>query len=130
MIRDNDCGLAIPPGDVRAFADALEFAAANRAELAAMGQRSRALARARFARDDLADKFADWLEGAYSERYGDRRPPPAAPDDENGDAGPGRSRLLGNPPAGALQLLGKRAPARTGQPRLVLSGDHSGSTRR
>lgn len=74
MIRENDCGFVVAPGDARAFASALELAADNRAQLAAMGQRSLALARARFARDDLADRFADWLEVAYAQRRRTERP--------------------------------------------------------
>lgn len=68
MIRDNECGFAVPPGDAPAFADALERAADDRVALVGMGERSQQLARTSFARDILADRFAGWLEAAYAER--------------------------------------------------------------
>ncbi|MGE0765724.1 MAG: glycosyltransferase family 4 protein [Hyphomicrobiaceae bacterium] len=67
MIGDHACGFAVPPGDAGAFADALEYAADNRAALVGMSERSRALARARFSRNMLADQFADWLEAAHAQ---------------------------------------------------------------
>lgn len=66
MICEHACGFAVPPGDAGAFADALEYAADNRAALVGMSERSRALARARFSRNMLADQFADWLEAAHA----------------------------------------------------------------
>lgn len=66
MIEQNRCGLAVPPRDPHAFADALEAAAADRDALTAMGARSRHLAETSFARDELAGRFVDWLEGVLS----------------------------------------------------------------
>lgn len=64
LIRDNGCGYAVPPEDAAAFADALAQAADHRAELPAMGERGRALARREYNRDLLAARFVTWLEGA------------------------------------------------------------------
>ena len=64
MIRENDCGFAVPPDDPKAFADALEAAASQRDRLQVMGVNSRRLAEQEFDRDLLAGRFADWLEGA------------------------------------------------------------------
>lgn len=66
LISENRCGFVVPPRDPRAFADALEAAAADREALAEMGRNSRALAEREFSRDMLAEKFADWLEGAIA----------------------------------------------------------------
>ncbi|MNN78045.1 putative glycosyl transferase [compost metagenome] len=63
MIRDNQCGFAVEPENPQAFADALEQAANDRAELKTMGQRGRALAEREFDRELLSNKFVDWLEG-------------------------------------------------------------------
>jgi glycosyltransferase involved in cell wall biosynthesis len=63
MITDNACGFAVPPDNACAFADALEQAADDRVALKEMGQRSRSLAKEKFDRQVLADKWIDWLEG-------------------------------------------------------------------
>lgn len=63
MINEKRCGFAVPPDSATAFADALEQAAADRAELKAMGQRGRALAAAQFDRIKLADRWVDWVTG-------------------------------------------------------------------
>lgn len=68
LIEENGCGLAVPPRDPMAFADALEKAAADRAALKEMGKRGRRLAETTFARDRLADQFVDWLEKAQADR--------------------------------------------------------------
>lgn len=68
LIEDNGCGFAVPPRDPKAFADALEKAAADRASLKEMGKRSSRLAATSFARDQLADQFVDWLEKAQASR--------------------------------------------------------------
>ena len=68
VVREERCGFAVPPDDAEAFAGALERAAAQRAELPAMGQRALALARTRFNRDRLGDQFVDWLESTAAER--------------------------------------------------------------
>jgi glycosyltransferase involved in cell wall biosynthesis len=64
LVREHDCGYAVPPDAPRAFADALEHAAAHPDVLAAMGCRAAELARTSFDRDRLADRFSTWLEGA------------------------------------------------------------------
>ncbi|MEY6432352.1 glycosyltransferase family 4 protein [Thioalkalicoccus limnaeus] len=64
MITEHGCGYAVPPDDPGAFADALIHAADHRQDLAAMGERARALAQSRFDRRQLADRFVDWLAEA------------------------------------------------------------------
>lgn len=64
VVREARCGWAVPPDDPAAFADALEQAAAMRAELPAMGQRGLELARTRFHRDRLGEQWVSWLESA------------------------------------------------------------------
>jgi glycosyltransferase involved in cell wall biosynthesis len=61
MIQEHQCGFAVPPDNPIAIADALEQAGADRSTLKAMGQRGLTLARARFARRVLADKWVDWV---------------------------------------------------------------------
>lgn len=63
MIRDNDCGFAVPPEDPKKFADALEHAAGNRSALKAMGENSRVMAQREFDRALLADRWVDWIVG-------------------------------------------------------------------
>ncbi|NOR68605.1 MAG: glycosyltransferase, partial [Methylomarinum sp.] len=63
MIKDNNCGYSVVPDDAKAFADALVDAAGNRDRLLVMGGSSKALAQREFSRQDLADKWVDWLEG-------------------------------------------------------------------
>ncbi|MCK5362189.1 MAG: glycosyltransferase WbuB, partial [Gammaproteobacteria bacterium] len=62
LIKENDCGVAVPPERADLFADALERLAVNPAERREMGVNSRRLAERRFDRKDLADKFVDFLE--------------------------------------------------------------------
>lgn len=62
MITESKCGFAVPPRDPHAFADALEAAAADRAQLALMGEKALKLARDQFDRRLLADRWVDWLE--------------------------------------------------------------------
>jgi glycosyltransferase involved in cell wall biosynthesis len=66
MIKRTNCGRAVPPGDSKAFADALEALAGNRAALAAMGRSSRALAEQEFDRNVLAGRFVAVLENLAS----------------------------------------------------------------
>lgn len=61
MIRQHECGFAVPPDDPVAFADALEQAASDRKALKAMGQRGHTLAETDFSRDLLADRFVTWV---------------------------------------------------------------------
>lgn len=65
LITQYGCGLVVPPDDPRAFADALEQAAGDKAALLAMGERGRILSRQEFERGQLADRWVDWLENAF-----------------------------------------------------------------
>jgi len=62
MITENRCGIAVPPENPAAFADALEHMADHRNEAAEMGRNARMLAERDFDRIGLADRFVDWLE--------------------------------------------------------------------
>jgi len=62
MIKTNDCGLAVPPDDPQAFANALIELADNPQRRKQMGLNSRALAEREFNRDHLGEQFADFLE--------------------------------------------------------------------
>ena len=73
LIRHNECGLVVPPGDAAAFADALEALADRRDDLAEMGQNARILAEREFDRRRLADRFVDWIEMAVIPREAPRR---------------------------------------------------------
>lgn len=63
MIEQNDCGFAVSPDNSEAFADALEQAADDRANLLKMGVNARTLAENKFDRTLLSNCFVDWLEG-------------------------------------------------------------------
>lgn len=63
MINENGCGYAVPPENPTAFADALEQAADHRETLVVMGKKARKLAEDKFNRQQLADKWVNWLEG-------------------------------------------------------------------
>jgi glycosyltransferase involved in cell wall biosynthesis len=63
MIDEHQCGFAVTPDNPKAFADALEQAAADRPALQTMGQRGLTLARAQFDRQALADNWVDWVTG-------------------------------------------------------------------
>ncbi len=67
MIQQHQCGIAVPPADPEAFADALEYMADHRAESVVMGANGRLLAEQKFGRGLLTEKFVDWLEGAVAE---------------------------------------------------------------
>lgn len=64
IVKERQCGLAVPPEDAEAFADALVHAADHREQLHAMGQRGLELAREQFDRALLAQRFVSWLEQA------------------------------------------------------------------
>jgi glycosyltransferase involved in cell wall biosynthesis len=63
LIAEHHCGIVVPPGNVAAFADALQRLAADAAEQRAMGAAARLLAEKEFARPLLADRFIATLEG-------------------------------------------------------------------
>jgi glycosyltransferase involved in cell wall biosynthesis len=62
LITEHEAGIAVPPENPAAFADAMMQLADTPEETIAMGQRARKLAEARFSRQDLADRFVDCLE--------------------------------------------------------------------
>jgi glycosyltransferase involved in cell wall biosynthesis len=62
LIEDNNCGIAVPPGNYSAFADAVEELADRPEERALKGRNSRSLAENRFDRRKLAGEFVDLLE--------------------------------------------------------------------
>lgn len=64
MLDEHACGFAVEPDSPKAFADALEQAADDRARLVQMGQNARQLAENEFDRTELSNRFVDWLEGA------------------------------------------------------------------
>lgn len=64
LISEHRCGIAVPPRDPAAFADALQKLADDPAERRAMGARARRLAEREFDRKRLADQWVDVLEAA------------------------------------------------------------------
>ncbi|MDV3458442.1 glycosyltransferase family 4 protein [Sphingomonas sp. HF-S4] len=64
VIEAHDCGIAVPPADPEAFADALMRFAEDRARTRLMGARALRLARQDFAREALAERWAEWVEQA------------------------------------------------------------------
>lgn len=61
LITENHCGMAVPPGDSKAFADALIRLADDRAEGRVMGENSFKLAQEEFSRSRLAEEFESCL---------------------------------------------------------------------
>ncbi len=62
IIVKNDCGIAVPPADPEAFADALVTLRDNPERRSRMGGNARTLAESDFNREKLADQFVDFLE--------------------------------------------------------------------
>jgi glycosyltransferase involved in cell wall biosynthesis len=62
IIVKNDCGIAVPPTDPEAFADALVTLRDNRDRRSRMAGNARTLAESDFDREKLADQFVDFLE--------------------------------------------------------------------
>lgn len=69
LVRQNGCGVAVPPGDAPAFADALEKLAVDRGHRIEMGQAARRLATRDFSRKQFAGRFVDQLEAARDRRF-------------------------------------------------------------
>jgi glycosyltransferase involved in cell wall biosynthesis len=63
MIKDNYCGFSVPPENAIAFADALENASNNKAQLVEMGENASKLAVSSFDRKHLAEEWADFVTG-------------------------------------------------------------------
>lgn len=62
LIRENECGVALSPGDGEAFAHALIKLADNAEERKRMGRNARKLAEQEFSRELLAKRFLDVIE--------------------------------------------------------------------
>lgn len=62
LIAEHGCGIAVPPGDPVAFAEALCRLADDPHGRLEMGRRARALAEARFGRETLGKEFCGFLE--------------------------------------------------------------------
>lgn len=67
LITEYRCGYAVAPDNPVAFADALEEALHERAQLPQMGARARQLGEAEFNRDTLSLRFAEWLESTAAQ---------------------------------------------------------------
>jgi glycosyltransferase involved in cell wall biosynthesis len=61
MICEHNAGIAVPPEDPKAFADALEYFADHPADVAVKAANAQNLAKAKFARDLLAREFVDFV---------------------------------------------------------------------
>lgn len=64
LIDEHNCGIAVPPNNPMAFADALQKMADNPAQTRAMGTSARALGESTFNRRTLAAEFVQFLEKA------------------------------------------------------------------
>ena len=65
MIEREGCGIAVPPGDPNAFADAVVRLRDDVEGRIEMGRRSKVLAEREFARDQLAERFINVLESVH-----------------------------------------------------------------
>lgn len=70
LIGEHKCGLAIPPDDLRAFADAVLWMRDHRDELQEMGRRGRGLAESQFSRALLAEQLVATLERVHADGNG------------------------------------------------------------
>lgn len=61
LIQKSECGFAVPPENAQAFADALEYAADHREQLAQMGKNAQQVASTQFNRKDLSQEFSEWV---------------------------------------------------------------------
>ena len=61
LIKQENCGLTVPPENAAAFADALVYAAQNKEELIAMGRNAQQLAKKQFDRQQLSHQFVKWV---------------------------------------------------------------------
>jgi glycosyltransferase involved in cell wall biosynthesis len=66
MIAEHQCGLAVPPDDPEAFADAMERLADSAKSQMAMGKNARALGESRFSRERISADFIQTLEAAFT----------------------------------------------------------------
>ena len=79
MINEHHCGVAVPPENSSAFADALISMANHREKLETMGRAGKALAERLFDRDKLADQFAGWVTEGYIDKVAIRNRQSFAP---------------------------------------------------
>ncbi len=63
LIQQNDCGVPVPPEDAEAFADALVQMADDPEGCQRMAANSRRLAEAEFSRDQLGEKWVEFVVG-------------------------------------------------------------------
>jgi glycosyltransferase involved in cell wall biosynthesis len=66
LVTESGCGVAVPPDDPEAFADAVERLLADRGQLATRGRAARALAEERFAQSRLLPGLVTFVEQATS----------------------------------------------------------------
>lgn len=67
LVTTNACGIAVPPNDPDAFADALERLCADPGRLAAMGVAARALAEREFSQQRILVDLAQFIEAERSD---------------------------------------------------------------
>jgi glycosyltransferase involved in cell wall biosynthesis len=65
LIRENHCGVVTEPDDANSFAEGLIFLADNPEKRREYGANARNLAEKSFARNELANKFVDFIESVY-----------------------------------------------------------------
>jgi glycosyltransferase involved in cell wall biosynthesis len=65
LINEHHCGIAVPPDNAVAFADALCRLAADPVETKRMGMRARQLAESKFSRRQMSNAFCDLIEHVY-----------------------------------------------------------------
>ncbi len=63
IIKEHECGYSIAPDNIVEFANALEHAANNKPGLLLMGENAYRLGKKEFSREELADRWVQWLEG-------------------------------------------------------------------
>jgi glycosyltransferase involved in cell wall biosynthesis len=69
IIGKNHCGIAVPPANPEAFADALVALRDNPDQRSLMGRKARTLAENDFNREKLADQFVDFLEETHKRQF-------------------------------------------------------------
>jgi glycosyltransferase involved in cell wall biosynthesis len=69
LIGEHECGVAVPPDDPEALADALERLADSPRLCQSMGRNARRLAEQQFARQALASQFAEFLESFQEDAH-------------------------------------------------------------
>jgi glycosyltransferase involved in cell wall biosynthesis len=68
LIKQYQCGVAVPPRNPIALADALCQLADDPARRSQFGRNARQLAETKFARELITNPFVDWLEAAQANR--------------------------------------------------------------